>query len=132
MAIDVGTVTGSGEQNNSSGFSFNHTCHADTTVLVVVVIIRDSSGTDMDMSAAGAVTYDSDNMTLEQIDLAIIDCYRRYYMPKMMEFRKIKDDFRREYLVSSTKLIMKSSFLIGKFARLGINPKTIMQKVFKK
>ncbi|MEE9555477.1 MAG: radical SAM protein [candidate division Zixibacteria bacterium] len=72
-----------------------------------------------------------DNMTLDQIDLAIIDCYRRYYMPKMMEFLKIKDDFRRNYLVTSTKLIMKSSFLIGKFARLGLNPKAVMQKILK-
>lgn len=72
-----------------------------------------------------------DNMTLDQIDLAIIDCYRRYYMPKMMEFLKIKDDFRRNYLVKSTKLIMKSSFLIGKFARLGVNPKAVMQKILK-
>jgi anaerobic magnesium-protoporphyrin IX monomethyl ester cyclase len=72
-----------------------------------------------------------DKMTLNEIDLAIIDCYRRYYMPKMMEFLKIKDDFRRNYLVTSAKLIMKSSFLINKFARLGINPKTVMKKILK-
>ncbi len=72
-----------------------------------------------------------DKMTLDDIDLAIIDCYRRYYMPKMLEFLKIKDKFRRDYLVESTKLIMKSSFLISKFARLGMNPKAIMQNVLK-
>jgi anaerobic magnesium-protoporphyrin IX monomethyl ester cyclase len=72
-----------------------------------------------------------DKMTLNDIDLAIIDCYRRYYMPKMMEFRKIKDDFRRDYLISSTKLIMKSSFLKSKFARLGVNPKALMQSMLK-
>ncbi len=72
-----------------------------------------------------------DGMTLDDIDLAIIDCYRRYYMPKMMEFMKIKDKFRRDYLVSSTKLIMKSSFLIKKFARLGVNPKAMMRNILK-
>ena len=70
-----------------------------------------------------------DAMSLDDIDLAIIDCYRRFYMPKMLEFRKIDDPFRRDYLLTSMKLIMKSSFLIKKFARLGINPKTMMQKV---
>jgi anaerobic magnesium-protoporphyrin IX monomethyl ester cyclase len=73
-----------------------------------------------------------EKMTLEQIDLAIIDCYRRFYMPKMLEFRKIKDPFRKNYLLTSMKLIMKSSFLREKFARLGLNPKAIMEKMFEK
>ncbi len=68
-------------------------------------------------------------MTLAEIDLAIIDCYRRFYMPKMLDFRRIKDSFRREYLLTSMKLIMTSSFLIGKFARLGLNPKAMMNKI---
>lgn len=68
-------------------------------------------------------------MTLKQIDLAIINCYRRFYMPKMLGFMNIKDKFRREYLLTSMKLIMKSSFLIKKFARLGVNPKAMMDSV---
>jgi anaerobic magnesium-protoporphyrin IX monomethyl ester cyclase len=71
-------------------------------------------------------------MSRRDVDRAIIDCYRRFYMPKMIEFRKIENDFRREYLLRSMKLIMQSSFLIGKFARLGINPKTMMQDMMKK
>ncbi len=71
-------------------------------------------------------------MTLRQIDRAIIDCYRRFYMPKMLEFRKIEDPFRKNYLLTSMKLIMKSSFLRDKFARLGLNPKTVMEKMFDK
>lgn len=70
-----------------------------------------------------------DFMTRDEVDLAIIDCYRRFYMPKMIKFLKESNPFRRNYLVTSTKLIMKSSFLINKFARLGINPKTIMKSV---
>lgn len=72
-----------------------------------------------------------DNMTLKDIDIAIIDCYRRFYMPKMFEFRKISDPFRKDYLLTSMKLIMTSSFLIKKFARLGINPVEMMKSVMK-
>jgi len=70
-----------------------------------------------------------DNMTLDQIDLAIVNCYRKFYMPKMLDFKKQKDPFIREYLLTATKLIMKSSFLIKKFARLGINPVAMMNKI---
>ena len=73
-----------------------------------------------------------DNMTLRDIDLAIINCYRKFYMPKMVGFYNVKDDFKRTYLIKSMKLIMKSSFLIKKFAKLGINPMEMMEKMFKK
>jgi anaerobic magnesium-protoporphyrin IX monomethyl ester cyclase len=69
------------------------------------------------------------NMTLDEVDLAIIDCYRRFYMPKMLSFSQEGDAFRRHYLLTSMKLIMKSSFLTGKFARLGVHPRELMQKV---
>jgi anaerobic magnesium-protoporphyrin IX monomethyl ester cyclase len=68
-------------------------------------------------------------MTLEQVDLAIIDCYRRFYMPKLAEVSRMKDRFRRDYLLRSMKLIMNSSFLAGKFARLGLKPSEIMREV---
>lgn len=71
-------------------------------------------------------------MTLREIDLAIINCYRKYYMPRMLKFATDKDEFRRNYLLASMKLIMKSSFLIKKFAKLGINPKAMMEKVMGK
>ncbi len=70
-------------------------------------------------------------MTRRQVDHAIIDCYRRFYMPRMSEYRKVEDTFRRDYLLRSMKLIMKSSFLISKFARLGLNPKKLMPDMFK-
>ncbi len=73
-----------------------------------------------------------ESMTLDDVDLAIIDCYRRFYMPKILEFQKDKDTFRRDYLMKSVKLIMKSSFLMKKFARLGMNPAKIMGKMLKK
>ena len=67
-------------------------------------------------------------MTLREIDLAIIDCYRKFYMAKMMDFARDPDPFRRDYLIRSSKLIMGSSFLIGKFAKLGIDPREMMRK----
>jgi anaerobic magnesium-protoporphyrin IX monomethyl ester cyclase len=61
-----------------------------------------------------------EKMTLREIDEAIIRCYRDFYMPKMADFRKFPDTFRRDYMLSSMKLIMKSSFIVEKLGRLGI------------
>ena len=59
-------------------------------------------------------------MTLKEIDEAIIRCYRDFYMPKMAAFRKFPDEFRRDYMLSSMKLIMRSSFIVQKLGRLGM------------
>ena len=61
-----------------------------------------------------------EGMTLKEIDEAIIRCYRDFYMPKMAAFRKFPDAFRRDYMLSSMKLIMKSSFIVEKLGRLGM------------
>ena len=66
-------------------------------------------------------------MTLREIDEAIIRCYRDFYMPKMAAFRKFPDEFRRRYMLSSMKLIMKSSFIVQKLGRLGMP--AAMQKI---
>jgi len=58
--------------------------------------------------------------TLRQIDEAMIRCYRDFYMPKMAAFRKFPDAFRRDYMLASMKLIMKSSFIVEKLGRLGM------------
>lgn len=71
-------------------------------------------------------------MTRNDLDRAIIDCYRRFYMPKMLEFMATRDNFRRDYLTKSAKLIMKSSFLKEKFARLGLDPRKMMEKVLRR
>ena len=59
-------------------------------------------------------------MTLDEIDIAIIRCYRDFYMRKMIEVESFPDEFRRHYMRTSMKLIMKSSFLIGKMSRLAL------------
>ena len=59
-------------------------------------------------------------MSLREIDEAIIRCYRDFYMPKMADFRRFPDAFRRDYMLSSMKLIMQSSFIVEKMGRLGM------------
>ncbi len=61
-----------------------------------------------------------DGMTLRNIDEAIIRCYRDFYMPKMADFLKYPDQFRRDYMLTSMKLIMKSSFIVKKLGKLGM------------
>jgi anaerobic magnesium-protoporphyrin IX monomethyl ester cyclase len=59
-------------------------------------------------------------MTLREIDEAMIACYRDFYIGKMTSFRSYPDEFRRAYMLSSMKLIMKSSFIVTKLGRLGM------------
>ncbi|KAB2956855.1 MAG: radical SAM protein [Thermoanaerobaculia bacterium] len=66
-------------------------------------------------------------MTLREIDEAIIRCYRDFYMGKMADFARYPDAFRRHYMLSSMKLIMKSSFIRDKVMRLGMP--AAMQKI---
>jgi anaerobic magnesium-protoporphyrin IX monomethyl ester cyclase len=68
-----------------------------------------------------------ETMSLREIDEAIIRCYRDFYMPKMAAFRRFPDEFRRQYMLSSMKLIMKSSFIVQKLGRLGMP--AAMQKI---
>jgi len=54
------------------------------------------------------------NMSILQIEVAQADCYRRFYMGKIMEFMTMKATFKRDYLMRITKLFMGSSFVIKK------------------
>ena len=63
-----------------------------------------------------------ENMTLKQIDWAIVDSYRSFYMGKMKELLTMKDAFKKRYLLSSMKLIMNSSFIVDKIGSLGKMP----------
>ena len=57
---------------------------------------------------------------LREIDEAMMRCYRDFYMGKMTRFYDYPDAFRRHYMLSSMKLIMKSSFIVEKLGRLGM------------
>ena len=58
-------------------------------------------------------------MSILQVEVAIADCYRRFFMGKIMEFMTMKATFKRDYLMRITKLFMGSSFVIKKL-RIGI------------
>jgi anaerobic magnesium-protoporphyrin IX monomethyl ester cyclase len=58
-------------------------------------------------------------MSTLQIEVAIADGYRRFYMGKIIEFMTMKATFRRDYLMRITKLFMGSSFVMKKLG-LGI------------
>lgn len=53
-------------------------------------------------------------MSMLQIDVAIVDCYRKFYMKKLTEVVTMKDEFKKDYLMRAMKLIMGSSFIIKK------------------
>ena len=53
-------------------------------------------------------------MSVLQIEVAIADGYRRFYMGKIMEYMTMKATFKRDYLMRITKLFMGSSFVMKK------------------
>jgi anaerobic magnesium-protoporphyrin IX monomethyl ester cyclase len=53
-------------------------------------------------------------MSMRQLDVAIIDCFRKFYMGKIAEVMMMKDTPKRAYIVRTTKLIMGSSFIVKK------------------
>lgn len=69
------------------------------------------------------------NMTIEEIDQAIVDCYRDFYMGKMHEILEMKDQFKRDYLLTSMKLMMNSSFLIKKLGHMEGMPEEMKREM---
>ncbi|RMG04821.1 MAG: hypothetical protein D6726_02600, partial [Nitrospirae bacterium] len=63
-----------------------------------------------------------ENMSLKDIDRAIIDCYQSFYMGKLRELATMKDGFKKRYLLHSMRLIMNSSFIVDKLGSAGKIP----------
>jgi anaerobic magnesium-protoporphyrin IX monomethyl ester cyclase len=63
-----------------------------------------------------------ENMSIKDIDWAIINCYRSFYMDKLKEVMLLKDPFKKKYMIHSMKLIMNSSFIVDKLGSLGKMP----------
>jgi len=55
-------------------------------------------------------------MSLDDLDNAIVDCYRSFYTSKALTVFADKDTHRRDYMLRSMKLIMASSFVRRKMA----------------
>lgn len=66
-------------------------------------------------------------MSLQQVDQALMECYRRFYMGKMMEVLTLKDHFKRDYLLKAMRLMMVNPFILGKLGmgKLGKVPAKI-------
>ncbi len=63
-----------------------------------------------------------DNMSLEDVDKAIIDCYQKFYMGKLQEIFGMEDAFKKDYLLRSMRLMMSSSFIVDKLGAIGTIP----------
>lgn len=59
------------------------------------------------------------NMTIKQVDEAIVEAYRRFYMGKLHQLRNIDNPFRKGYLLAAMKRVMQNSFLVNKIGNLG-------------
>jgi anaerobic magnesium-protoporphyrin IX monomethyl ester cyclase len=57
-------------------------------------------------------------MTLEEIDHAIIHCYKTFYTKKFNEMLDEKDEFKKNYMITSMKLMMTTSFIKKKMGSL--------------
>jgi anaerobic magnesium-protoporphyrin IX monomethyl ester cyclase len=66
-------------------------------------------------------------MSLLQIDVALADCYRKFYMGKIIDVMTMKDTFKRSILLRATRLFMSSPFVIRKMGA-GILGKIGMRK----
>lgn len=59
------------------------------------------------------------NLTIKQVDEAIVECYRRFYMGKLHQLRNINNPFRKGYLLAAMKRVMQNSFLVNNIGNLG-------------
>lgn len=64
-------------------------------------------------------------MSLEAIDRAIVECYRRFYMNKLKELKNMDDEFKRDYILEAMRRIMTSSFIVNKIGDLGKMPEEV-------
>ena len=65
-------------------------------------------------------------MTLEELDKAMMDCYRAFYMHKYAEMKiEEKDEFKKKYMITSMKLMMSNSFIKKKMGSLGEMPEEV-------
>lgn len=64
------------------------------------------------------------NMTLAEVDKAIVDCYRAFYMNRYAEMTlQERDEFKKKYMVTAMKLMMSNSFIKKKIgATMGEMP----------
>ncbi len=66
------------------------------------------------------------SMTIEELDRAIIDCYRGFYMNKFADLTlNEKDEFKKDYMMTAMKLMMSNSFIKKKIGMIGEMPEEV-------
>lgn len=66
------------------------------------------------------------SMTLEELDKAIVDCYRAFYMNKYAEMTlDEKDEFKKQYMMTAMRLMMSNSFIKKKIGAIGEMPEEV-------
>jgi len=66
------------------------------------------------------------NMTLEELDRAIVDCYRAFYMNRYAEMTlQERDEFKKHYMMTAMKLMMSNSFIKKKIGAIGEMPEEV-------
>ena len=55
-------------------------------------------------------------MSMLQMEVALAECFRKFYMGKIIEVMTMKDDFKRRYMMRATKLFMGSPFILKKMS----------------
>lgn len=68
-----------------------------------------------------------DNMTKDEIEQALVDCYREFYMDKVKEFDEYEDDFKRDYMWRSMQVMMQNSFLTKYLEGMGEIPDKVKE-----
>ncbi len=63
-----------------------------------------------------------ENMSLEDIDMTIINSYKSFYMHKLHEVLNLESEFKKKYMLHSMKLIMSCSFITDKIGSFGEMP----------
>jgi anaerobic magnesium-protoporphyrin IX monomethyl ester cyclase len=63
------------------------------------------------------------NMTLAELDRAIVDCYRAFYMNRYAEMTlQERDGFKKKYMMTAMRLMMSNSFIKKKIGAIGEMP----------
>lgn len=65
-------------------------------------------------------------MTLQELDRAIVDCYRAFYMSRYAEMTMEEpDEFKKNYMMTSMRLMMSNSFIKKKIGAIGEMPEEV-------
>jgi anaerobic magnesium-protoporphyrin IX monomethyl ester cyclase len=64
-------------------------------------------------------------MTRDELFQEVLNCYQGYYFSKMGEWAKLKDPFKKDYILRSMRVIMSNSFITQHIPKLGSMPKKL-------